>query len=995
MKYIKQFFKTSRTLVWFIVSIILVPVMIVVYVLSTGTFATLFSTLFGGEEIIGRDKNINYFTAEAQTKEEAKANGEALTEKICEEGIVLLKNDGVLPLKTPLSDQSVTDNPKVSVFGKNSVNLVYGGSGSGGANTKGAPTIYDSLTAAGYECNPQLKAFYESDASGAGRSNNPDIESGVSRLDIGETPYSSYTQEVKSSYANYDDAAIVVLSRIGGEGWDLPRYSQTDHYLKLDANEKELIKNVTAEFDKVIVVLNTNNVMEIAELEENDDISAIVHMAGPGYKGVNALGRLLNGQVTFSGHTVDTWTVDFTKDPTWNAFGNNLVGSTGENRERTPAGNEYVDRELNLTDTGATGYYFVDYYEGIYVGYRYYETRSFTENSKTGATEDAWYNDTVVYPFGYGLSYTTFDWEIVDASSISGKTLTDADKNTDFEIKVKVTNTGDYDGKEVVQLYATAPYYENGIEKSHVVLCGFAKTGLLQKNGGSETVTISFNPYDIASYDYNDANGNGNTGYELDGGEYSLKLQVNAHSLKNSDSVIGFSVAGSGKNGEIYYNEDPVTGNPVVNRFEDADDEIEGDVLSRMTWNIHEMVNTRPFDEEYVTADMLDDRTTNNPNEYTEMPTQGDLSSDLKLIELRGLPYNDPLWEELLNKLTFDELKNLYNNGAFRTIAIESIGKPSTLESDGPVGFTNFMSEAEIYGTTAYPAEVVMGSTWNIELIEDMGECVGEEGIFGKISFRSQTPYSGWYAPGINIHRSPFGGRNYEYFSEDSFLSGKLAAAEIRGANSKGLYTFMKHFALNEQETNRDDNGICTWATEQAIREIYLKPFEIAVKEGGAHGIMTSFNRIGTKWTGGDYRLVTEVLKNEWGFVGAVICDFNVPSYMNGKQMAYAGGDINLTTTRPWLSARATDAGDVTVLREAAHDTLYTIVNSCAMNGIDKDTVLRVAKPMYEIIIIICECVIGAGLIVWGVLVILKTFVLKNKNGKLPPDAGAPHSNAS
>ena len=979
MKYIKQFFKTKRTLVWFIVSIILVPIMIVVYILGTNTFAILLSTLFGGEEIIGRDKSVNYFTAEAKTKKEAKQNGDEMTEKICEEGFVLLKNNGVLPMKTPVSDSSVSERLRVSVFGKNSVNLVYGGSGSGGANTEGAPTIFDSLNAAGFDCNPQLRQFYESSASGAGRTNNPSIESGVSRLDIGETPYSSYPQDVKSSYSDYDDAAIIVLSRIGGEGWDLPRYSQTEHYLQLDANEKELIKNVTAAFSNVIVILNSNNVMEIAELEENDGISAIIHMAGPGYMGVNALGRLLNGQVTFSGHTVDTWATDFAQDPTWNSFGNNLVGSTGSGNSRTPAGNEYVDESGK-----ASGYYFVDYYEGIYVGYRYWETRSFTENSKPGAEQDEWYSDNVIYPFGYGLSYTTFNWEIVDSSSISGKTLTDADKNTDFEIKVKVTNTGDYDGKEVVQLYATTPYYENGIEKAHVVLCGFAKTGLLEKNGGEETVTLTFNPYDIASYDYNDANGNGNMGYELDGGDYQLKLQVNAHSLKNVDSIINFSVAGEGDKGEIIYSEDPVTEKPVVNRFEDADDEIEGEVLSRMTWNIHEMVNTRPFDESYVTKKMLDSRTTNNPTEYTTVPTQGDLSSDLKLIELRGVDYDDPLWDELLNKLTFDELKNLYNNGAFRTIAIESIGKPATLESDGPVGFTNFMSDAEIYGTTAYPAEVVMGSTWNAELVQEMGECVGEEGILGKISARSQTPYSGWYAPGINIHRSPFGGRNYEYFSEDSFLSGKLAAAEISGANSKGLYTFMKHFALNEQETNRDDNGICTWATEQAIREIYLKPFEMAVKEGNAHGIMTSFNRIGTRWTGGDYRLVTEVLEDEWGFVGAVICDFNVPSYMNGKQMAYAGGDINLTTTRPWLSAKADNAGDVTVLREAAHDTLYTIVNSCAMNGIDKNTVLRIAAPLYQTIIIIVECIIGAGLIVWGVLVILKTFVFKKNKEKSP-----------
>lgn len=971
MKYIKQFFKTKCLLIWFIVSVVMTAVMITVYVLGTTTFATLFSTLFGGEEIVGRDKSITYFEADAKTKKEANQNGNDMTEKLCEEGFVLLKNDGVLPLKTPVSDKSVTAKPRVSVFGKNSVNLVYGGSGSGGAKTDGAATIFDSLEAAGYEYNTKLKAFYEGKESGSGRSNNPSIESGVSRLETGETPFSSYSESVKSTFASYNDAAIIVFSRIGGEGWDLPRYSATEHYLQLDANEKDLIKNVIAAFSKVIVILNTNNIMEIADLHNNDKISAIVHMAGPGYTGVNALGRLLSGQVNFSGHTVDTWSKDFTQDPTWNNFGNYLV--QGDNS--TPAGNEYVD-----ANGKKTGYYFVDYTEGIYVGYRYWETRSFTENAKEGATQDAWYSSNVIYPFGHGLSYTTFDWEIVDVTSISGKTLTEANKNDKFEIKVKVTNTGAYDGKDVVQLYATAPYSEGGIEKSHVVLCGFAKTGVLAKNGGEETVTVTFNPYDIASYDYSDANSNGNKGYELDSGEYELKLQINAHTLKADGAMIKFVVADGG----IKYTSDPVTKEAVVNRFDDADDEIENITLSRMTWNMPQTVNTRPFDESYVTKKMLDSRTTNNPTKFTSVPKTGDTSSDLKLIELRGLAYNDEKWNELLNKLTFDELKNLFNNGAFRTIAIESIGKPATLESDGPVGFTNFMSDAEIYGTTAYPGEVVMGSTWNELLIEEMGKCVGEEGILGKMSFRSQTPYSGWYAPGINIHRSPFGGRNYEYFSEDSFISGKLAAAEIRGVNSKGVYTFMKHFALNEQETNRDDNGICTWATEQSIREIYLKPFELAVKEGNAHGIMTSFNRIGTKWTGGDYRLVTEVLKNEWGFTGAVICDFNVPSYMNGKQMAYAGGDINLTTTRPWLSAKADDAGDVTVLREAAHDTLYTVVNSCAMNGIGKNTVLKIAAPLYHIIIIVVECIIGAGLIAWGVLVILKTYVFKKKKVEQP-----------
>ncbi|MFA6832791.1 MAG: glycoside hydrolase family 3 N-terminal domain-containing protein [Bacteroidaceae bacterium] len=767
----------------------------------------------------------------------------------------------------------------------------------------------------------------------------------------GETPYTSYTSEIKQSYTSYSDMALIVISRIGGEGFDLPRYSQTSHYLQLTDNEKSLIDNVKkGGFKKIVVVINSNNIMEIDSLAKDDGIDAIFHCAGPGFSGIKSFGKLLNGEISPSAHTVDTWSKDFSKDPSWNNFGNNLVSGTNS----TPAGNEYTSNGVK------TGYYYVDYEEGIYVGYKYYETRYATETNP-----DEWYDKTVTYPFGYGLSYTNFDWSF-DANSIKDRTINDANKNSDFDISVTVKNTGNAAGKDVVELYMTPNYIDGEIEKSEVNLVAFAKTKTLQP-GESDNLTLTVNPYYFASYDDVDKNNNGFMGYELDGGQYSLSLRTDAHHLKTSSSLVNFNVAASG----IKYTDDPVTGTPVVNRYDDARQNIDT-FFSRHdfdgTWPT--MSNTKEFNDEYVTKAMLDSRVTNNPLTYTEMPKTG-APVTKKLIDLKGVSYNDhERWNALLDSLTFDQIHDLYNLGAFSTIAIPSIGKPGTLESDGPVGFTNFMSDSDIYGTVAYASEVVLASTWNVDLLEKMGQAVGEEGIMGKQSLLSHTPYSGWYAPGVNIHRSPFGGRNYEYFSEDSFLTGKLAASEIKGVNSKGVYTFMKHFALNDQETNRDSNGISTWASEQAIREIYLRPFEIAVKEGHSHGIMSSFNRIGTVWTGGDYRLLTEILRNEWGFQGSVISDFNVSGYMNGKQMAYAGGDLNLTTTRPWVRAKSDSAADVSVLRNAAFHTLYTIANSCAMNGIDVNTNLHTAT-LWKIIMYVIDGTLAFGLLAWGVPVIV------------------------
>lgn len=961
---LKRIFKNSSTRIWSIVTIIMIVLMIIVTVLTSTVYYDLVCFTLGGERQVGRSDE-RFYDITATSKEDAYKRGNTLNEQVAEEGFVLLKNkDNALPLKG--------DEKKVSVFGKNSVNLVYGGSGSGGGKYDGAATIYDSLTAAGFECNPKLKSFYEDNAkSGEGRSANPAIEnSGFAELYSGETPQANYTDDVKNSYNEYNDVALVVFSRIGGEGFDLPykvKGEEGIHYLELDSNERALLDSVKkAGFKKVVVLINSSNIIEAGIIEDDPDIDACMFIGGPGYSGINALGRLLNGSVTPSGKTVDTWAADFTKNPTWNNFANNHVANSAT----------YFEGEGEKEK--ATDYYYVEYEESIYVGYRYYETRGLTE---TEAGNNNWYDENVVYPFGYGLSYTTFKWEILNIENLSNIEINSTNKTKEIEITVRVTNTGDYKGKDVVELYCDLPFGNsyNGkvsqLQKSSTVLVDFEKTPMLYPadEAGADKpnyadITLKFNPYYAASYDYSDANSNGFKGYELEGGNYSLTLKQDSHTAKSGVDNIAFTVPDTG----VVYDVDPVTGEAVVNRFEDADDQLD-QLLTRTSWDATWPTapeKGRNFSELSITKADLQDVSTNNPETQYEMPKTGE-PLKYKLVELRGKDYDDPMWEEFLDTLQFEEMKDLYNKAAYSIVSLERIGLPKGIASDGPVGWTNFMSDAEVYGATSYASETVIASTWNEELAKDVGESIGEEAAYGNEKVDPYMPYTGWYAPGVNIHRSPFGGRNFEYFSEDPLLTGKMAAAEISGAKSKGLITFMKHFALNEQETHRDDNGVATWATEQAIREIYLKAFEIAVKEGQSNGLMTSFNRIGTKWTGGDYRLITEVLRNEWGFNGAVICDFNVGIYMNSKQMAYAGGDLNLTTTRPWTKASPDSAADVTMLRNAAHNSLYVLANSNIMNGINKDTKFTTLMPSWQQWLIIIDVVVVVALAAWGTIAIV------------------------
>ena len=889
--------------------------------LSAGELGGLMDTLFGSQRPIYSDEVTSvYPTQKATNKAEAFANAQEVNLKLAEEGFVLLKNENAaLPMNK---------GARISVFSKNSVNLSYGGSGSGGFDTSNNKNLYESLNDAGFVTNPTLKRFYESSQSGSVRTaNSSDLDNGDNqKIATAETPQSKYTDAVKNSYADYSDAALVVITRIGGEGFDLPRYqgdsegavSVDSHYLELDQNEIDLLTAVTdGTFKRVVVVFNTPSSFEATFLKDSayaafaDKIDAAVWIGFTGSNGITALGEILNGDVNPSGRLVDTWAADFTKNPSFVNFGTGCLPDT-----------------TDKYDGGM--YYSVDYEEGIYVGYRYYETRGETDG------ED-WYNANVVYPFGYGLSYTTFDWTVGDASA------SEIELGTTITVPVTVKNTGSVAGKDVVQLYASAPYTLGGIEKAHKVLVGFAKTKLLQP-GESETVTVSFDPYSAASYDYRDANSNGFSGYELEAGEYTLYVSRNAH---ESEKAIALNLAA-----DVQIGTDPTTDSEVVNRYTDSEDFLDSDwqldtMLSRADWE-----GTWPTPQtaqQHAGTDRLYEEIRseehNNPTDFDseEYPWFGEeptltLRDLLPSAEAEGyepvVSYDDERWEELMMGCDEEEMIALINNGAYHTLAMESVGLPATIHGDGPSGFTCFMSKEQVNGTCQYVSEPVMASTWNINLMNELGEAIGEEGTIGDKA--TGQPYSSIYAPGVNIHRSPFGGRCSEYFSEDPFISGMMGAAEVQGIQSRGVLPTVKHFVANEQETHRSIGGDLSWLSEQALREIYLKPFEYTVKLGETRGIMTSFNRIGTRWTGGDYRLLTEILRNEWGFNGLVICDFNtIPQYMIPRMMFYAGGSLDLATQQSamWTDCDTSDAGDAIVLMRAVKDVMYALVNSNAMNA--------------------------------------------------------------
>ena len=978
----------------------------VIAVPETGLVHSILGTILGGKKPILEDSYEKIYKSDYKTKEESVKAGDDLNVKIEEEGAVLLLNEGdALP---------IAKGSKVSVFGKNSVNIVLGGSGSGGGSGEGAATLFDGLKAGEIEYNPTLKEFYESSESGEGRSSSPklsDTSSTSPTLDIGETPIRNYSSSIINSFKQYNDAAIVVISRLGGESWDLPRAQnvskgglENNHYLQLDQNEYDMLDMVTSRFDKVVVVLNTLTSFQCDFIEEynntaNKRIDAVLWIGGPGKTGAKAFGSLLNGDVNPSGRTVDIYSKDFTKDPTWMNFGDGSQANGGV------ANTAFLEN-----GTAVSGYNMVTYEEGVYLGYRYYETRDYEELKLDSSS--AWYNDNVVFPFGYGLSYSTFDQKITGITGL-------LEDGGSIQINVEAKHLSGPAGKEVVELYVSKPYFENGIEKPQVELVDYAKTELLA-DGATQTFTFDVSAYDLASYDYNDANENGFKGYELEAGDYVFYVSRNSHVRENAYDNETATLAAP-----VQFDKDPVTDYAVENRFTTDDyDDLQyrlSDVIvgngKRKGMSRTDFVGTFPtpltaeertvmgdekagFDELSKLKSFLHNNTA--IDSVTEMPEIGQPnSSDIILHDLLKedgtVDYDDARWADILKKITFNEMLALVNNGAFQTIAIDSIGKNLTNDSDGPIGFVNFMGGAVtaiFSGNTNFASEIVIGSTWNKSLGYEMGKIVGENGLWGDTSGNNSLPYSGWYAPAVNLHRSPFSGRNFEYYSEDPIISGKMAVNVITGARSKGVYTDLKHFALNDQETNRA--GVSTFCTEQALRELYLKPFELAVKgddtvslvksakdDGltafkGTTGIMSSFNRIGNKWTGGDYRLLTEVLRNEWGFRGLVICDYKTDNtFMDSRQMLYAGNDLILTSTQitMWSDAKASDAKDVAILQQATKNILYAVANS---NSI-QIKILGYRAEWWVTTFIVVDCVAFAGLATWGVFAFLKFFKRKKE----------------
>lgn len=815
-----------------------------------------------------------------ELSEETASASRELNINIAEEGTVLLKNeDDTLPL-----NQDVT---RLNVFGWASTSPVYGGTGSGSVDTSTATDILSGLTDAGYELNTELEDFYRSYCEV-----RPGGDQWIPEKTLPEPPADQYTDEMMENAKEFSDYAVIVLARIGGEDCDLPKdmstiedyhgnegdFTEGQTYLELSKSERDMISLVTENFDNVIVVVNSANPMELGWVDENESIKSVLWMAGPGQDGFAALGEILSGEVNPSGKLVDTYAYDATSAPSFN----NVGSFTYDNM----ADYQYEDSVVN----------FVNYVEGIYVGYRFYETYYLDD--------EAGYQTAVQYPFGYGLSYTSFEQTM-------GDLRTDDDGNISFD--VTVTNTGDTAGKDVVEAYYSAPYYEGGIEKSAVDLVEFAKTDLLEP-GESQTVTVEFNEEDMASYDTY-----GEGCYVLEAGEYQISIRTDSHTVIDSrqyevdDTVV--------YNDENKRSTDKET---AVNRFADF---TEGNVtyLSRAGHfaNLEE-ATAAPKDmsmpEKYQSTFRNNRNYVIEQNKEDEMPVTG-ADNGIELYDLRGLEYDDPLWDDLLDELTTGEMANMIVFGGYQTTAIGSIGKVSTIDSDGPAGFSSFFNG--ISGT-AFPCATMIAATWNKDLALQRGEAMGDEA--------SELGITGWYGPGMNIHRSPFSGRNFEYYSEDPVLSGGMAAQEVSGAQSKGVICYIKHFALNDQETNR--GGICTWSNEQAIREIYLKPFEDAVKDGGATGVMTAVNFLGgTEWCGASTELMQDVLRGEWGFRGVAVTDFfGGPQFQNADIGIRSGTDLMLSTTGE-NHASLTDVSSATAvkaMRNASHDILYAVVNSNA-----------------------------------------------------------------
>ncbi|MCH5162251.1 MAG: glycoside hydrolase family 3 C-terminal domain-containing protein [Clostridiales bacterium] len=869
----------------------------------------------------------------------ARAGGEELSKQIVQEGSVLVKNDGnVLPL-------DVDDDAKVNVFGWSSTDWVYGGSGSGQVFTESdgvanTSTILDALDEYGIEYNKNLTAFYKKYQARIGDVGSiSTFQSAFYRL-CEPSISADYDKAVLSEAESFSKTALVTISRRAGETEDPTRVQYkikkaTDNsrtYLEISTEEEELLTYVGSKYDKVIVIINSTNVMELGFMDTIPGLDACLVVGATGTNGALGIPSVLYGvdyvtdedgeevetAISPSGRFSDTYAYDFESNINFNFSGDAGVGHYTGADELYPVN---VSRNAGEQYTTAT---YVDYIEGIYVGYKWFETadkmgvwksKSREILGANGAKKTVTGYDAVVqYPFGYGLSYTTFDWELI-SFKIDGKEVKSGAKFTDksaLELSVKVTNTGKYAGKDVVEVYLTAPYTDGGIEKSYVSLVGFAKTASIAP-GGSQDITIALDPFDFASYDCYDKNNNDFKGYELEAGKYEIKLMTDAHRVKQL--VGGSGVFELNVDSTIKIDKDPVTGNDVFNKFtgEDAKEDVPIDGSEAST--PVQYITRAAFPDPYTFKKPADRAITEAEkiynlysaalaNEWNNAETdlwgneldipevfwgtvgKYKIYENGKVTELGmelGKDYDSPIWDGVLAQVSISEALGLAENGGFGNRAVSSIGKPALKDYDGPAQVRSF--NAGNTKGTGFPCSATMSQTWSTSLVYSFGLNYGKE--------MDMLEVDGAYAFGCNIHRNPFAGRNYEYLSEDGFLTAALLTQEVKGLKNTGKYTYLKHLVLGECEHDRE--AMYTWLTEQALREIYLKPFHVSIQKGGCVGIMTSYNRIGSIWTGGSESLISGIVRGEWGFNGVIVTDYSDhPAYMSGDQSVRAGGDLSM-----------------------------------------------------------------------------------------------------
>ena len=881
----------------------LVGIVVAVSMMLTGPLSTLLN-----------NATITKYTLSDATV--SKAN--ELAKDVQSEAVTLLKNDDS---NLPLSGK------KVNVFGWGSTNPVYGGTGSGSMSKQyKTVSLLDGMKQAGLKTNTELSKLYTDY-----RKDRPEVGMFAQDWTLPEVPAKQYSDKLVSDAKDFSDEAVVVLTRVGGEGADLPTdmkakgityknnskdyddFQKGESFLQLSKTERDMIDLVTSNFKKVTLVYNGANTFQFDFLNDYPQIQSVVWCPPAGQTGFSALGEVLAGETNPSGKTSDTFLKDLTKSVSYNNFGKfeytNMAdkaakykGFTGDDVTAIPG--------------------FVNYSEGIYVGYKFYETAS-----DEGLIN---YDDTVAFPFGYGLSYTSFDQKLDSVKYKGGKVT----------VTATVTNTGDKAGKDVVEAYYNPPYTDGGIEKASKNLAGFEKTKELQP-GESQKVTVKFDDDDMASYDYKGAKA-----YVLEKGDYDISIQSDSHHVIDHKAITVKDT--------VTYDSDSNTHNGDKTVATNQFDDVAGDVtyLSRADhFANYKEATAAPTN--FKMSDKAKETFYNNSNydpkkfdkDSDKMPTTG-AKNGLKLSDMYGKDYDDADWDKLLDQLTFDDMDNLIANGGYGTQAVKSVGKIQLTDADGPASLNNNFTGV---GSIGFPASTAFACTWNKDLAKQFGEMIGD--------MAHDMHVAGWYAPAMNIHRNAFSGRTFEYFSEDSLLSGVMASSEISGAKSKGVYSFMKHFALNDQETKRTEM-LCTWTNEQAMREIYLKPFEMSVKEGGAQAVMSSFNYIGNTYAGADSALLQTVLRGEWGFKGFVLTDyFGGYGYQNADQEARAGNDSMLATTKITNHITDKSATSVKAMRQAAHNILYTAANSWQYaNGEPK-----VATPIWK----------TAMYVAWGVTAVL------------------------